>query len=112
MKKCMALAVSMLISMPTLAAGEAWFESNKPVKCGPFREIIQLVTGSPFLEQPLWIGQSGTDVTQFALFRNPDTNTWTLVQYGREMGCVLGMGKGEKTHEYNSNFQVPKPANP
>lgn len=95
--------VLMLFTMSTTtwAASEDWFDSNKPVKCGPFRDIIKLITDPDFNEQPLWIGKSGTDSTQYVLFRNPNTGTWTLVQQGREIGCVLGMGKTEHIHDFD-----------
>lgn len=102
----MALAISMILHNPAIANQE-WFDSSKPVSCGPFREIVQLVTNSDFREQPVWIGKSGTDATYFALFRNPETQTWTLVQYGTAVGCVLGMGKNDKTHNYDPAIQSP-----
>lgn len=98
MKKLTALAILATITSTSLAATDPWFETNKPVKCGPFREIVQIVIGEPFTEQPLWVGHSGVDPTSFTLFRNHKTNTWTLVQYGKEVGCVLGMGAGDNLY--------------
>lgn len=104
MKKFMVSALLSLMSLPLMASTEEWFESQKPVVCGPFLEIIQIVTGKRFQEQPLWIGRSSTDPTYFSLFRNPATGTWTLVQYGKTIGCIVGQGRGEKTHEYDNNL--------
>lgn len=98
MKKLMVLAALAMMGTATMAAENKWFQANKPVNCGPFNEIVQLVTGKDFREQPLWIGVSPHDKTWFALFRNPSTSTWTLVQYGQDTGCVIGEGKGEKTY--------------
>ena len=85
------LLVTVLMT-PAQAAPEDWFETNKPVKCGPFTDLIKVVTGDKFREIPIWIGQSGTDDTGFTLFRNAETKSWTLVQYGKEIACVLGIG--------------------
>lgn len=102
MKKLMALAFLATMTTTTTAAEDKWFQANKPVSCGPFSEIVKLVTGKDFQEQPLWIGVSPQDKTWIALFRNPNTTTWTLVQYGQEFGCVLGEGRGEKNYDYDS----------
>lgn len=102
MKKFMVLVMMAVTTAATSAKEDPWFRGNKSVKCGPFMEIVQIVTGEPFREQPLWIAQSGEDASQFVLFRNPHTSTWTLVQYGRETGCVLGMGQSDKIYSINN----------
>lgn len=98
MKKYMALLL-LMIAIPAHPAEPRWFETKKPVTCGPFREIVELITNKDFQEQPVWIGHSENDTSAFALFRNPSTGTWTLVQYGSQTGCVLGMGKSENVYQ-------------
>lgn len=86
------IAVLAVVPGARSAPGD-FFDSNKPVQCGPFREIVGLISGPDFREQPTWIGPSSTDGTSYVLFRNPRTQSWTLVQYGKETGCVLGLGR-------------------
>lgn len=84
------LLVLMVLSLPVRA--NDWTEREKPVLCGPFREIVQTLMQEKYNETPLWIGQSNQDKTRFSLFTNVDTGAWTLVQYGQVNGCVLGTG--------------------
>ena len=84
------LPIVFALSLPAQASD--WFQSDKPVMCGPFRDIVQNLQRSQYQEMPLWIGQSSQDQTQFSLFVNAKTGAWTLVQYGQVNGCVLGLG--------------------
>ena len=93
MRKLM-LLVLLGLSLP--AQANEWFESQKPVTCGPFREIVQTLTLEQYEEAPIWIGQSSADRTQFSLFINAGTGTWTLVQYGQITGCIIGVGKNHR----------------
>ena len=90
MKKIIALILAIL---PISAMASEWTERNKPVTCGPFREIVETLLKDKYRELPLWIGKSSTDTSQFSLFLNENTGAWTLVQYGHVIGCVLGMGE-------------------
>ena len=90
MRKLMLLA---LIGLSQTALASEWFESQKPVTCGPFREIVQTLIKEQYREVPIWIGQSSVDRTQFSLFVNAATGTWTLVQYARVQGCIIGVGE-------------------
>lgn len=85
------LLVLLALSLPVQA--NDWFDSQKPVTCGPFRDLVQALTRDKYKEYPLWIGQSSQDATQFSLFTNIDTGAWTLVQYGKSTGCVMGVGE-------------------
>lgn len=96
MKKILALV---LACMPTLALANQWFRTNKPVQCGPFQDLVDIVTGKEFQEQLTWMGNSDEDKTKIVLFRNSNTNTWTVIQYNREIACILGMGRGDNTFE-------------
>ena len=87
------LLLLLALSMPAQANTDPWFESNKPVMCGPFQNIVRTLMRDQFKELPLWIGQSSEDATQFSLFVNAERGNWTLVQYGQEIGCILGIGK-------------------
>ena len=89
MPKLMLLA---LIALSLPARANEWTEREKPVICGPFQEIVRTLLKAQYSEFPLWIGQSNQDTTQFSLFTNVDTGAWTLVQYGKSTGCVLGVG--------------------
>lgn len=86
------LLLALLITIPAWANDQNWFKSQKPVTCGPFREIVENLMRPQVGEAPLWIGKSNVDETGFVLFYNAKNRTWTLIQYGTEIGCVLGTG--------------------
>ena len=88
------LLVLLALSLP--AQANEWFDSQKPVTCGPFRDIVQTLIQEQYQEAPIWIGQSSADSTQFSLFVNTATGTWTLVQYATVTGCIIGVGKSHR----------------
>lgn len=102
MKKIIAFILAIV---PIMTMASEWTEREKPVICGPFREIVETLMKDKYRELPLWIGKSSQDTSQFSLFVNEITGAWTLVQYGRATGCILGVG--ESSDIVNGNF-LPK----
>lgn len=82
----------LLTATPHLAARD-WTTLTAQIGCGPFREIVKVLTDQKFKETPLWIGQSEGDLTSFVVFLNSDDGNWTVLQYYKETACVLGMGR-------------------
>jgi len=89
MKKLMLLCL--LVLAPFVQA-QQWTQLQTTVSCGPFRDIVKVLTQARYNEMPLWVGQSGRDATSFTLFLNADSGGWTLLQYYGETACILGMG--------------------
>ena len=89
MKKLMLLCL-LWAALPVQA--QQWTQLQNTVSCGPFRDIVRVLTQARYSELPLWVGQSGRDATSFTLFLNADSGGWTLLQYYGETACVLGMG--------------------
>lgn len=67
-------------------------ERSKTVKCANLTAIVNILTGAPYNEVPVWVGRDGQDTSKYVLFSNGKTGTWTLVQFGTEVGCILGAG--------------------
>ena len=88
--------IATLLFLPTLVFASDWIEAHKPIDCGPFQEILSIVTQKGVEEEVAWIGKAENN-SSVALFLNPKTSTWTLVQYNKEVSCVLEMGKTSKT---------------
>lgn len=65
---------------------------NKPVLCGTAEHIIKSLLSEEINEQPVWKGQSEDAKSEFALFINPKTNTFTIIQYTNQWACILGLG--------------------
>ena len=40
----------------------------------------------------VWSGKDENNSSYVALYKNKDTGTWTLIQYGSKVACVLSSG--------------------
>ena len=69
----------------------------KPVLCGPAAEILKALADTEINERPVWIGKNEDGRSDHMLFVNPKTGAFTLVQIGKEMGCILGIGFSSQT---------------
>ena len=102
MKKLSVAFLFCLISTIANAQAESNFKQiPKPVLCGPVELIFKSLTDSDINEQPIWTGKNEDSKSDYALFVNPKTNSFTLVQFGKECGCILGVGHKSQTF---SNF--------
>lgn len=63
---------------------------EKPVICGPTELVIGEVVDHK--ERPIWGSQ--LEDSKVALFANPETETWTMVQWNADVACVIEVGKG------------------
>ena len=88
MKK-LTLLLLLILAQPLQAQ---WVDIQNTVPCGPFRDVVATLTHEKYKETPLWVGQSGGDVTSFALFTNADTGSWTVIQYHKQLACIMGAG--------------------
>ena len=63
---------------------------EKPVICGATTVIINEVM--EFKERPIWGSQLAD--SKIALFANVETETWTMIQWNKDVACVIDSGKG------------------
>jgi hypothetical protein len=67
------------------------FQLNKPMMCSKVQRLIEYIT-TDYQEKLLWVGQEESTYTYIALYKNPDTGSWSLIQYDSSTGCFLGHG--------------------
>ena len=66
---------------------------QKPVTCVDAKTLLQGLIGSNYKETPLWLGiEPGAEVPKYSVFVNPQTKTWTIIQFNDTIACVLGTG--------------------
>ena len=66
---------------------------QKPVTCTETKMLLQGLTSSDYKETPLWLGiEPGAEVPKYSVFVNPQTKTWTIIQFNDKIACVLGTG--------------------
>lgn len=63
----------------------------KSVLCGPSDKVFQSLAHKDINEKPIWSGtvDNGSNV---AVFVNEITSSFTMVQFGDQMTCVLAIG--------------------
>lgn len=93
----------MLISMPYYATANSWFETPKPVLCGPIKDMFAGLINE-YKEEPIWLGSDSREQSKYTLFVNSKTGSWTLVQYSTEIACILGVGSGSKNINLKSTI--------
>jgi len=72
---------------------------NKPVLCADRDRVIKELSGSRYQEMPVWMGLENTTGDRYSLFVNPDTRSWTLLQFDDKIACVIGAGTRSRSIE-------------
>lgn len=70
-------------------------EYERKFTCGKTKFVLEALTKNA-KEKPIWSGKDPETETDTVVMVNPKTLTWTVVQYDREMACVLHSGEGFK----------------
>lgn len=65
---------------------------SKTVVCAPIETIFGALSSNDVQELPIWVGKDQEQQSQWAVFVNQKTGTFTIVQFGVSTACVIGMG--------------------
>ena len=85
----------LILLAPLLASAEP-IQINKPVTCENTLLIFQALLEQAG-EKPIWVGKGdGTDTSRTVILANEKTKSWTIVQFDKNMACVLGSGVGSQ----------------
>lgn len=84
-----------VLLFPLFAYGEA-IEVNKPLLCFEPKEFIKAMSETK--ESPIFTEKNNmTNKTEVALFQDKDSGEWTLIEFTKDMICLLAVGKtGQK----------------
>jgi hypothetical protein len=90
MKKLLALALA--IPLLTAAAPDAddAFIVDKRIVCDKTNVVVEVLMKGESQERPSWGGTNGD--AKFSLFINKETGTWTMIQFNKNVACILGHG--------------------
>ncbi len=85
-------AIVALLVLPTVVAAQdnELIQADRPVICGSTESILPEIY-KQYKEVPMWGSQ--LEDSKIAIFANPDTNTWTLIQWNKEVACLIEAGK-------------------
>lgn len=70
-------------------------EYERKLTCGKTKFVLEALT-KVAKEKIIWVGDSKYTETQTVVMINTETLTWTVVQYDKNMACVLNNGEGFK----------------
>ena len=99
--KILPIVVSLSMSTTVLAKPQ---ELTKKVTCDDADEMLPFF-GDKYGEEPMWIGTTktadGKEIVYMGVVVNPETQTWSVVMYNKEVACLIDSGEGFK-------FTMPK----
>jgi hypothetical protein len=68
--------------------------TKKEVYCDKTETMISILKGEDFQETPIWFGKEKDSKTpNYSLLVNQKTKSWTIIQFNKDMACVLGTGE-------------------
>ena len=75
----------------SIAHAQEIIDLQKPLKCSDAQSVMNYFVDI-HKETPVWVGKSVHD-TYITLLMNPATGSWTMIEYGVKIACVLGAGE-------------------
>lgn len=75
----------------SIAHAQQIIDLQKPLKCSDAQVVMNYFVDI-HKETPVWVGKSVHD-THITLLMNPATRSWTMIEYGDKIACVLGAGE-------------------
>ena len=86
------LSVALLFCLiSSIAHAQEIIDLQKPLKCSDAQSVMNYFVDI-HKETPVWVGKSVHD-THITLLTNTVTGSWTMIEYGDKIACVLGAGE-------------------
>jgi hypothetical protein len=86
------LLISLFLISPIAYSEEVY----KPVDCYPIKKLFDTIQ-EKYNEKLYMILDTEDKNIKIALTLNQETKNWTLVEYSRTTGCIIGTGNSYKT---------------
>jgi hypothetical protein len=84
-----------VLLLPVLAlAQQGPVKVDKEVICDETAVVLKWALDNDFKEQPLWTGADR--ISRYSLLANEKSGTWTLIQFNKDVACILGTGAGHQ----------------
>ena len=77
----------------SIAHAQQIIDLQKPLKCSDAQSVMNYFVDI-HKETPVWVGKSVHD-THVTLLMNNETRSWTMIEYGDKIACVLGAGEAK-----------------
>jgi len=70
---------------------------NKPIVCDAAEIVFKTLSGENYQERPIWLATSSEKLVNYSLWVNVSSKTWTIVQFNKDIACILGVGESYTT---------------
>jgi hypothetical protein len=70
---------------------------NKPIVCDAAEIVFKTLSGENYQERPIWLATSTEKLVNYSLWVNASSKTWTIVQFNKDIACILGVGESYTT---------------
>jgi hypothetical protein len=84
--------LTFLVSLVVVTAVAQPITTKKEVQCDKTETMIAVLKGKDFEEVPIWFGKSEAKAPNYSLFVNSETRSWTIIQFNKDLSCVIGSG--------------------
>ena len=64
---------------------------TREMKCAKTEDLMRFLN-EEFGETMSWVGKDENNASYVALYKNTETGTWSLIQYGAAIGCFISSG--------------------
>lgn len=102
LKISIAFLYCLVSTIASAQAGSEFRPVSKTVICGPVDSILATLQDKDVDERPYWVGKDISENSDFAVFVNEKTGEFTILQFNRDVACIIGMGIKSQT------FNLPK----
>ena len=85
-------AIFLIISLALSVSVGAQTVIDKPIVCTETATLLSSLASEEINERIHWGGKSDENESNYFLFVNQKTKTWTLVQLNEKIACILGTG--------------------
>lgn len=88
------LAVGLLFCLTsTIANSQEFVEINKKIPCASIEVVMTALASQDINEKPVWIGLDDNKKSEYALFVNDKTKSFTLIHFTNKVACIVGLGE-------------------
>lgn len=82
----------LILTIPLAAISQSADTVRKPVHCFPLSIVVDMLS-KDFGESVSFQSRNTLTGADIAVAENPDTGSWTIIEYDKETACILATGR-------------------
>lgn len=96
-KQAVAFLFCLISTIANAQVGPEFRQIPKPVICGPVETVLKGLADEDINEKPIWVGKNDDGKSDYAVMVNSKTTAFTVLQFGKDWACILGIGYKSQT---------------